>query len=192
MMLARKARQLVGTPCPCGTGTRTTVCQNCPSFAPSCNECFINKHQNSPLCWAQVWNTDQGFFVRHDISRLREEGYWIHLGHHGERCPNPVGGEKETFTIIHTNGIHQTRVKFCHCHGPPNKIAQLMENEYFPSSTKDPRQAFTWALLNDYQVHSLEAKKGAYDYFMAIRRLTDEDFAADVSVRPLFFWWSLL
>ncbi|KAJ7679914.1 hypothetical protein B0H17DRAFT_873664, partial [Mycena rosella] len=46
----------------------------------------------------------------------------------------------------------------------------------------DPHTAFTVNMLKRFQLHNLEPKNAAYDYFGAIRRLSDNTFTADMQV----------
>ncbi|KAJ7495577.1 hypothetical protein FB451DRAFT_1164304 [Mycena latifolia] len=145
----------------------------CTSTCPSC---FIKAHIQNPFHWAEVWLPLQGYFVRHDISKL---GHIIQLGHKGRPCPSPVG--ERMFTVVDANGVHSTRLAFCGCQEQPaNKIKQLMRAWLFPATTRDPHTAFTVNMLKQFQLHNLESKKAAYDYLGAIRRLSDNSFTADV------------
>ncbi|KAJ6570009.1 hypothetical protein B0H10DRAFT_1964849 [Mycena sp. CBHHK59/15] len=136
--------------------------------------CFVEAHIRNPFHWAEVWDTTQGFFVRHDISKLN---HIIQLGHNGKPCPEPCG--KRLFTVVDDNGLHSTCLAFCGCRElPANKVKQLMRAGLFPATTREPQTAFTVSMLK--RLHNLESKKAAYDYIGAIRRLTDNSFTADI------------
>ncbi|KAJ6558995.1 hypothetical protein B0H10DRAFT_1807431 [Mycena sp. CBHHK59/15] len=154
----------------------STQCYDCTGYKLSCRVCFVEAHLRNPFHWAEVWDTAQGFFIRHDISKL---DHVIHLGHNGDPCPNPNG--EHLFTVVDDNGIHSTRLAFCGCRElPPNTIKQLMQARLFPASTREPQTAFTVNMLKCSQLHNLESKKAAYNYLGAIRCLTDNSFTADV------------
>ncbi|KAJ7131849.1 hypothetical protein C8R43DRAFT_956812 [Mycena crocata] len=182
LMLELEASPHVGTVCDCGAGTRTTTCRDCTEYVLSCDKCFISAHRNNPLHWAQVWDASQGFFVCHDISMLplaseREDRHFIQLGHGGHACPKP--GKVLLFTIIHVNGIHSTRLAFCECPDTPQKekrITQLMHARIFPGTVKQPVTGVTLAVLKEFHLHNLESKKAAYDFYGALKRLTDNVF----------------
>ena len=144
---------------------------------PTCGKCFIQHHRTLPFHWAEVWDFEQGFFIRNDISNL---GHVLQLGHNGANCPNPQ--TTLPFTVVDTNGIHATHLAFCGCLKCGSKIEQLMRARLFPATARDPRTAFTFATLNNFHIHTLESKKAAYDYLGALRRLTDNSFTADVPV----------
>ncbi|KAJ7152450.1 hypothetical protein C8R46DRAFT_1302833 [Mycena filopes] len=179
LLLDYEADDLVGTPCQCGREgmVAQTQCHDCTDYQTSCSGCFVSTHLQNPFHWAEVWDTAQGFFVRHDISKL---GHIIQLGHGGGPCPSPVG--ERLFTVVDSNGVHSTRLAFCGCYeNPPNKIKQLMRARLFPATTRDPHSAFSINMLKQFQLHNLESKKAAYDYLAAIRRLSDNSFTADVA-----------
>ncbi|KAJ7455665.1 hypothetical protein B0H11DRAFT_1926051 [Mycena galericulata] len=62
-------------------------------------------HLNNPFHWAQKWDPLQGFFVKHDISRL---GHIIQLGHHGRPCPSSTGSRK--FITVDHKQLHTASV----------------------------------------------------------------------------------
>ncbi|KAJ7113877.1 hypothetical protein C8R44DRAFT_630668 [Mycena epipterygia] len=178
LLLECEADEHAGSPCGCGkTGMiASTQCYECTGYKISCRACFVDAHLRNPFHWAEVWDTLQGFFVRHDISKL---DHVIHLGHNGKPCPTPWG--ERMFTVVDSNGIHLTRLAFCGCYElPPNKVKQLMRARLFPATTREPQTAFTIKMLKEFQLHNLESKKAAYDYLGAIRCLTDNGFTADV------------
>ncbi|KAJ7742535.1 hypothetical protein B0H16DRAFT_1314086 [Mycena metata] len=193
LLLEHEANPSVDKPCACGRlGMKaTTHCHDCTGYRTACESCFIDAHLCNPFHWAEVWDNAQGFFIRHDISKLSpirhgseaehlsKANHIIQLGHNGKECPSPCG--ETLFTIVDDNGIHSTRLAFCGCHElPPNKVDQLMRSQLFPATTRQPETAFTFNMLKRFQLHNLESKKAAYDYLGAIRRLTDNSFTADV------------
>lgn len=146
-----------------------------------------------PTHWAKVWLKESGFFVRRDISLLREGGFAIPLGHGGQPCPRPSSkhgptapeSNHVTFHLIDSNGIHNTKVQFCGCHGMPDRTDQLLAFGFFPATTKRPTMAFSFGMLHQFHIHHLESKLSAYDYIGALRRLTDNVFTRDVSVSTI-------
>jgi CxC2 like cysteine cluster associated with KDZ transposases len=175
---------MVGEPCDCGVAgqMRTCRCNDCFQLPLTCKECFIRQHKNQPFHWVQQWNGN--FFVRCDISTL---GHIIILGHHGNPCPNISNLMPPTnFLVAHTNGIHRTRVVFCTCIGPIDRMQQLLSSQLFPATTERPTAAFTFGLLREFHMHSLESKATAYGYMGGLRRLTDNMFTTDVPVSVEF------
>ncbi|KAJ6490891.1 hypothetical protein C8R45DRAFT_901278 [Mycena sanguinolenta] len=181
LLLETEADILQGTPCACSTGPndnnlRTTQCHDCIAYEISCQQCFVKAHLRNPFHWAEVWNSEQGFFVRNDISKLE---HVIQLGHNGGPCTEPTN--QRGFTVVDHNGVHSTKLAFCGCREqPPDKVKQLMQSRLFPGSTRDPRTAYTFTVLKESAMHHLESKRAAYDYLGALMRLTDNSFTADV------------
>jgi hypothetical protein len=175
----------LGAPC-CLRGRKMVQCQDCFQYELSCAECFIDRHQTNPWHWARVWTPfteNHGFFRRQDISTLRPEGYAYPLGHNGQRCPNSKNAVH--FIVTHSNGIHATLLSFCQCSKSGDRVHQLMRARLFPATTKEVISAFTFSVLKEYDLLSLQAKFGAQDFIVAMRRLTDNAFTSLVNVRFL-------
>ncbi|KAF9471316.1 hypothetical protein BDN70DRAFT_939041 [Pholiota conissans] len=142
-----------------------------------------------PTHWARIWLSDGGFFVKRDISLLREEGFSIPLGHGGQDCPHissqHSGKTSEdnniTFQLIDYNGVHNTRLHFCTCLGSPDRMDQLLNFGFFPATTKRPTMAFSFTVLHQFHILNLESKASAYDFIGTLRRMTDNVFSRDTS-----------
>jgi hypothetical protein len=181
-ILDRDANPVASNTCSCGSAKKRLVqCDDCISYETSCTECFIAAHQTLPFHWARVWDDQHCFFVRCDISRLRLEGYAHHLGHHGALCPNPASHTDLFFQVVDTNGIHDTKIRFCGCSNV-DRVDQLMRAGLFPATVDRPTMAFTLTVLKQFHLHHLESKESAYDFIGALRRLTDNAFAHEVAV----------
>ncbi|KAF6752521.1 hypothetical protein DFP72DRAFT_1133715 [Ephemerocybe angulata] len=168
----------LGEDCGCGlpNAQRTTVCRECWHYDATCSHCFVQSHIKAPTHWAEVWSPDRGYFVRHDISALNGHPV-IHIGHGGTRC-RFVGPDDKgfSFIIVDTNGIHSTRIEYCHCLDAPEKAEQLLQARLFPATFRQCRMAFTFGVLDSYHVHHLESAESAYDYIASLRHLTDGCF----------------
>jgi hypothetical protein len=147
----------------CGRDPRTTQCKDCLQQMLTCEGCFVRDHRLLPSHWAEVWDAKQGCFICKDISQLGA-GNIIQLGHGGDVCCKPHG--TCSFTIVDTNGIHATHLAFCGC-TVANNVEKLMQAGLFPGTTREPKTAFTFKLLKEYHLHSLEFKKSAYRYMSA-------------------------
>ncbi|KAF8955769.1 hypothetical protein BDZ97DRAFT_1709000 [Flammula alnicola] len=183
LVLDHNANPYFDDACSCNRpgAKHTTKCNDCFMYQISCSECFIDAHRGNPMHWAEVWDAQRGFFIRHDISRLRTEGYATHLGHHGSHCPNPASETDLLFHFIDTNGIHNTKVRFCGCPGAPKRYQQLMKIGFFPATLDRPSTAFSFRLLKQFHLLHLESKTAAYDFIGTLRRLTDNAFAQSTS-----------
>jgi hypothetical protein len=196
LLLEREVLPYPGAACACGKPSRlaNTVCNDCIAYSPTCEYCFLELHRCNPFHWAEVWDAQRGFFVRHDASKLdvtldpqrpSHRGAALQLGHSGAPCRSPDA--ERLFTVMDANGVHSVRIVYCGCcEQPPNKLRQLLRAGLFPASTRDPLTAFTITVLKQFELHNLVSKKAAYDYVNAIRRLSDNAFAGDVPVGRLF------
>ncbi|KAK1216835.1 hypothetical protein PQX77_020526 [Marasmius sp. AFHP31] len=160
----------VNLPCSCGSGQRVVQCQDCQDFDICCEECWLRRHQHSPWHWARVWNGR--FFVRSDISTLRKQGFAVQLGHHGAACPALDKPRPIKFIIFHSNGVHGTLVSFCNCRST-GKVEQLMKSHLFLATAVEPETAYTFSMMKEYDIHSLQGQIPAYDWVFSLRRLTD-------------------
>lgn len=192
---------LLGTVCECNGGLRTVSCEDCFSPPTVCEECFIRNHKNNPFHWARVHSSKHGFFLRKDLSKLRGDlGYAIPLGHNGNRCPALLRREerikeerekgreyvlKDTkikFTVVHSNGIHGTTLEFCECTEDLERTTQLLRNRLFPGSARKPIIAYTFPVLREYKIHSVQSKLSAQDFLTSLRRLSNNVVPSKVSV----------
>lgn len=169
-ILAREVDHRIGNPCKCATADPCSVrCTDCVQSEPMCPSCFITSHQCLPFHWAERWNGR--FFERLDISDL---DHIICLGHSGLKCPRqPDNSKAYKFTLCDQNGIHSTIMLDCDCFGSGDRCDQLMRAGVFPGSLKRPETGFTFALLKDYHMLTLESKKSPYDFVSALRRRTN-------------------
>ncbi|KAL0564850.1 hypothetical protein V5O48_017186 [Marasmius crinis-equi] len=156
--------------CFCGRGKRTVQCQDCQDFELCCTKCWLELHRYNPWHWARVWNGY--FFVQSDISTLRKDGFAVQIGHHGRPCPLLDRPKPIKFTVVHSNGVHGTLLSFCNC-SSATRVEQLMKSRLFPASALEPETAYTFSMVKEYDIHSLQGKIPAYDWVYALRRLSD-------------------
>lgn len=171
--------------CPCGDADSGALyrCQECFIDRLCCAKCITRSHQDHPLHWIEHWTGDH--FEKQMLSDI---GFIIYLGHNGNKCHHTPRGEVPLpFTIVHHNGIHNSRIGWCFCAGGGNHVDQLMLAGLFPATVIDPRTAFSFSMLREYTVHKLQSKKAAYDYFTSLRRLTNGAFTYDTPVRGCSF-----
>lgn len=84
--------------------------------------------------------------------------------------------------VIETSGPHGTLVRYCQCHGRPDKWRQLFDAHLFPGSVIEPSTAYTFRLMREYEVHSIASKKNARDYTKALAQLANRQFPEEVPV----------
>ena len=96
----------------------------------------------------------------------------MQLGHNGCPCPLPAPLIKD-FTVVDTSGIHTLRVRFCECIGAPVTRQQLLACSWFPASLDRPHTAFTFDVLETFQLLNLQGKVTAYDFYYSLDHKTD-------------------
>ena len=182
-ILKMKTHKDIGRPCFCGSGlTQLYRCHECFNSRMFCGACIVPAHIHSVFHHIQKWAGTH--FVR---SSLKEVGLAISLGHFGMRCPNlSTTNRGRPTTIVHTNGMHETIVEYCHCLEAPSEPFQLIEAGLFPSTLEQPMTAFTFEVLRNFEKHVLASKKSAYDFCDALRKLTDSAFPQNISVSCKF------
>ena len=63
-------------------------------------------------------------------------GLIVYLGHKG--CLMPKNGPA-SFTVVHTNGIHDVHVVFCGCGDAVHPRHQLLRRGWFPATIHQPQ-----------------------------------------------------
>jgi len=114
----------------------------------------------------QRWTSS--FFERVPLAEL---GVKLCLGHLGSPCP--VGQDVSKFILMHVNGMHTVTVRFCACLHAAEKRIQLVRARLFPATVKNPHSAFTFEVLDLFNMLTMESKTAAYDFSNAMRRLTE-------------------
>ncbi|KAH9936583.1 uncharacterized protein B0H18DRAFT_868044, partial [Fomitopsis serialis] len=169
----------IGAQCACGQAPATVRCGDCLQAPLQCCSCLVSSHARNPFHWIDKWTGR--FLEKQDLSDI---GLVVYLGHHGDRCrylrptATPI-----TYTITHSNGIHRVRLHECHCPHKLDTVSQLLRAGLFPATLERPESAFTFDVLRQWDLHFLASKKGAYDYFEALRRLTDNSGTRPVKNR---------
>jgi hypothetical protein len=185
-LLSLHYNSLLFTPCDCGieAHVRMVQCADCLLGELLCRQCWLNKHRTMPTHWALIWNKNEKFFEKHDISRVLKNSF-IALGHNGQLCPD--ADTARTFTLVEQNGIHATAIAFCRCktadgqRGQP-QFQQLLAAGIFPGSVKEPKTGYTLGLLDYHRQQRNQGKGSAYNFVHVLRRMADPFFAGAVPV----------
>jgi hypothetical protein len=91
----------------------------------------------------------------------------------------------ELMMVMHVNGFHKLLVVFCGCATENEGIMhqnQLLHIQLFPASTDSPKSAFTFASLDLLHSLSTQGKVSTYNFYHAMRNITD---AADLEGWPV-------
>ncbi|KAJ7830049.1 hypothetical protein B0H14DRAFT_2366095 [Mycena olivaceomarginata] len=145
-------------------------CQECAGGVLLCKGCCVDKHTDNPLHVIFEWTGV--YFAKVTLAKL---GLRIQFGHPPrERCLNPTPGYAD-FVVLHDNGIHNVKVDFCGCDegDREEEYIQLLRAGWFPSTEDRPQTAATLLVLDQFHLHTLQAKTTAYDFYAVLERLTD-------------------
>ena len=176
VLLSHEAPPFCRHPCTCGSGANAIfACNNCHGTSSHCGPCMLSLHHRMPLHRIKRWN---GGFME-DIS-LSELGLVTVLGHRGHICP--ILTPTYMLTILHIDGFHNISVRYCGCDSSPSPHLQLFDGKLFSASIDNPKTAFTFELLQQYQIHHLEGKGSAYSYVQALYRLTNDEGSSEIPV----------
>ncbi|KAJ7833263.1 hypothetical protein B0H14DRAFT_2364385 [Mycena olivaceomarginata] len=183
-MLSLHYSSQLHTPCSCSVDrhVRTVACTECLQAELLCPQCWLHKHRTMPTHWALIWDAKGKFFQKHDFCRVMKNTS-IALGHYGEWCPE--ADLARTFTLVDTNGIHATAIKFCRCktvdgeRGAP-AFQQLLRAGIFLGSVEDPKTGYTLGLLEYYREERNQGKGSAYNFVHVLQRMADPFFAGAV------------
>ncbi|KAF7345166.1 CxC2 domain-containing protein [Mycena sanguinolenta] len=139
-----------------------------------CRKCWLETHRTMPTHWALVWNSEEKFFEKTDISRV-QEGAGVFLGHDGNICRHHLS---RPFTLVDSNGIHATMAEMEST--PLPHFRQLLRAGIFPGSVKEPKTGYTLTLLERFRQQRNQDKGSLYDFVHVLQRLADPIFAEDV------------
>ncbi|KAG1847220.1 hypothetical protein F4604DRAFT_1594685 [Suillus subluteus] len=185
----------------CGEGEGLIRCLSCSGTRAWCPSCVLKAHQHNPFHNLQLWN---GRF--YETTTLQAQGYIMYLGHGGEPCPNlshqpdpspweDLGSMEDVFAqeegdtindtqlgvsnlvIVHSTGVYSHSVSWCQCPGAEKAHhLDLMKARLFPASLTRPRSAFTFDVLDNFLIDTLECKTSAMSFYQKLRRFTNNAF----------------
>jgi hypothetical protein len=91
--------------------------------------------------------------------------------------------------MVDSAGIFVHLVKWCRCNGASkqDKHLQLLRHRLFPSTTFKPQTAFTFNVLDEFLIDSLECKTSASSFYSKLRRLTNNAFPDTLPVNFQIF-----
>lgn len=156
-------------------GSAVYRCRECSGGSAVCSKCIVERHRLQPLHRIQIWT---GSFF--DDYSLHDLDFVMYAGHGGKSCSVPFNVRE--MVIVHTNGIHRRSVQFCNCKQSRPNFEQLILSQLFPATIKSPATVFTFSLLEAFHQLTLSSKITPYDYFDALKKLTNATFPQDVDV----------
>ncbi|KAF7371579.1 CxC2 domain-containing protein [Mycena venus] len=162
-ILATFTHWQLGQLCECKTALASFRCLECFNSPMWCRTCIVQQHQYTPFHHIEQWNGKCFERDSMDTDRILR----LHLGRDGEgcitqHCPNKPPGPPQyhEFTICNHNGFHIRLIEFCHCvRTDEQRWEQLLAVRLFPGTIQQPKTAFTFDVMREFQIHSLASKK---------------------------------
>lgn len=114
-----------------------------------------------------MWN---GSFF--ETSSLQKLGHVVQLGHDSCDCDAPVHRTLD-FEVLDLSGQHTITIVFFGCPGAPALRTQLLHASWFPATPDRPHTAFTFDVLNTFQLLNLQGKISTYDFYYSLVHKTD-------------------
>ncbi|KIY60951.1 hypothetical protein CYLTODRAFT_384870, partial [Cylindrobasidium torrendii FP15055 ss-10] len=164
-----KGRRGLGGPCrQCASGKEALYkCKDCFNNGILCQDCFVGQHGKQPFHRFEVWN-GQSF----DKGCGAKAGLTVAVGHDdGSSCSS--GKLTKNFTILDIGGIFKYDVLFCNCEQVMPKRVQLLRAELFPATSRRPRTAATFRLLDEHEHLASHGKISPYEHYNSLERMSD-------------------
>jgi hypothetical protein len=184
----------------CSCGKEMVViyrCKECFHGSLYCLQCCLTDHERHPFHRIEQWT---GSF--YESTSLMKLGFILHLGHGGQRCPGSAwedvammedndtakleedSSKEDHLTIVEANGVHEHVVQWCSCaiHERTPKHIQILRTGLFPASHKIIKTAFTFNVLQQFHIDSVECNTSASSFFTKLRRFTNKAFPSKVQV----------
>ncbi|KAF7976045.1 hypothetical protein HWV62_7952 [Athelia sp. TMB] len=142
-------------------------CIDCSSVALKCARCMVESHAHLVLHRLERWN---GLYFSRET--LQNIGLRIQAGHGGGDCPSPDEVSTD-FEVVDVSGQHTVTIAFCGCPSAQHTRVQLLRMRWFPASVSRPNTAFTFDVLNTFQILTLQGKISAHDFYQGLLHKTD-------------------
>ncbi|KAH8091438.1 hypothetical protein BXZ70DRAFT_898857 [Cristinia sonorae] len=178
-------------------------CKDCYSTLNYCAPCCRVAHGASPLHRLFRWT---GTSFQRSMACQEELGIVLYFGHRGRPChiggpADEPSNEDESFfshtnpeaahfiyrkshdsslnpllCVVHTNGIHYVRARFCVCSDAPPSDIQVLSAGLYPSTQIKVETVFSQAVLNEFLLAKLECHVTANSFYSMLRRQTSPAF----------------
>ncbi|EAU81827.2 hypothetical protein CC1G_12943 [Coprinopsis cinerea okayama7 len=185
-------------------------CTTCPGAPLYCEDCCLKSHQLDPFHRVLVWTGSHfrpswlwkcGVYI--DLCQSRKcprdsdvdvdsplesnEGIndWYNNDDFsfGSKPPGRSYRGMKVVTVVHQNGIHHLPFHFCTCVEGEEDEYQLLRMGFYPATSTDVRTVFTFTMLDDYLLETIECYTSTYHYYSKLKRATNEPFPDTVPDR---------
>ena len=101
---------------------------------------------------------------------------WEDLEEHAGPPHLTAPKDQSCLTVVHTSGVHFCDVRYCSCPGSEDSHLQLACADLFPATTKQPRTAFTFQMLDEFIQDNMECGTSAMNFYSKLWRNTSNVF----------------
>lgn len=127
-----------------------------------------------------------GLFVPGDPLAPEEEDSWEDDPEtddlRGRDTQESQAARHSTLVLVDRAGVHKHAVRFCRCDTREGDDLQLLQSKLFPASFTRPGTAFTFRLLDEHAIESVECKTAPLNYWSKLKRFTNNAFPNTVPV----------
>src|ERR1700677_2533487 len=79
----------------------------------------------------------------------------------------------DKFVVVDMSGQHTVDLSYCGCVGAADQHIQLLRISWFPASIDCPWTAYTFNVLNSFQLVNLQGKLSLYDFYLSLVHKSD-------------------
>ena len=163
-------------------------CSDCFSVRLLCKDCCVKAHMYLPFHSISEWTGK--YFQRTTLKALE---FVLHLGHGGLSCPANGWMAKRGYcgtdiTVVDVDGVYIHKVVWCGCANAPERWQQLLRMRLYPASIQLPQTAFTFRLLQYFNIDTLECGTSSASFMTKLKRLTNLYDPLSVPVSDLCFY----
>ncbi|KEP46268.1 hypothetical protein V565_208720, partial [Rhizoctonia solani 123E] len=153
-------------------------CATCLGNQHLCVTCLKDAHTSMPTHRIQEWT---GNIWR--SACLANLGLVLYLGHGGRPCPDIL--ETSNIHVGDLGGYVDVRVQYCKhdLDASITKAQQLIRARLFPCSDLRPKSAFTFNLLDTFNIFTTLGRTSAYKFDSVLTRITKPGFPTSVKDR---------
>lgn len=183
-------------------------CLDCFGHPMFCGTCTLNSHKRLPFHKIEAWNGK--CFLPSTLHALGLVIHLGHGGNEcpsygGEwedilpsmtsqnvpempdidllgSTPEEDHFKQDILILVDVSGVHRHNIRWCCCPEAPAHDMQLFHMHLFPASKSRPGTAFTFNVLDNFYIDSVECKTAANSFFHKLKRLTNNPFPGTVPV----------
>lgn len=145
----------------------------------------LDLQQHTHDCFTRYHHSDEGQGSKPNLSDSDDD--FTDVPPHSSQPSDERIPIRSNLIIVASTGIFKHLVLWCQCANITKPYVQLLHAKLFPVSFKRPSTAFTFEVLDHFQINALECKTAAMKFMSKIVRISNEAFPSLVPVGILNF-----